>query len=116
MIISTIIAIADATSNRTLIFVAIIGSVTSVLVSVFNNRKLDKVGPAIHELRVEFNGHMKELIEAKEHIARSAGADQERKEARAQLGEEAIALQAAAPAEVIQVNPPEKPAIVKVAK
>lgn len=119
-IFGVILAAGEVSSDKTLIIISIVGSGTTLVVailsasvSIHNSRKLTKVAPAIQELRIEFDGHMKELIKAKEEIAHSAGADQERTAARTKLGEEAIAKQTAAPTEVLQVNPPEKPAHVK---
>lgn len=68
------------------------------------------------EMLIAVDGKLDAFMDAKVAAGKAAGREEERVEARARHGEAAIAAQSAAPAEVIQVNPPENPAIVKVAK
>lgn len=62
------------------------------------------------------DGQTSKLVEATEKFSHLAGKEEERTQERDRQGAAAIAKQESAPAEVIQVNPPENPANVKVAK
>lgn len=125
-VFGVIFAIGEASSDRTLIVLAIVGSVTTVLVSlvsaivsIYNSRKLSKVAElpaAVHELRINLDGRMQELMETKEKAAHSAGAEQERTEERDRQGVAATAVQAASPTPVVIEQPENKPVIVKPVK
>lgn len=119
-IFGVILAIGEASSDRTLILIAIVGSGTtlfvallSAAVSIFNARKHVKVEQAVHNLSIEVDGKLKELMASKEKAAHSAGAEQERVEERSRQGEAAIAIQGDTPTPVIIEQPQDKPVIVK---
>lgn len=116
MILLTIFAEATASNNRTLILIAILGSITSIVVSMINSSKLSKVAElpkSIHELKINLDGRLQELMDSKEKAAYSAGMAQERTEERGRQGEGALGLKAASPTPVIVANPTEKPVYVK---
>lgn len=122
-IFGVLFAIGEASSDRTLIVIAIVGSVTtlvvamlSAIVSIFNSRKLAKVENLpreVQELKISLDGRLQELMDSKEKAAHSAGAEQERTEERGRQGDAAIGAQAAVPIPVIVEETDRNPLHVK---
>lgn len=119
----TTIAVAEAFLGQLIIavVVALIGATPPTVAIIIMSRKQSAERQAGNEKLLEgqqgvlkaVDGQLAKFVEAKEQLGHAAGKEEERVEARARQGEEAIAKQTAAPTEVLQVNPPEKPAHVK---
>lgn len=118
-VIFSAIAVTEAFLGQLMIavVVAFITATPPTIAIILSARKQSAERKAANEVVLKaVDGQTTKLVEATKQFSHLAGKEEERTEERGRQGEAARAKQDAAPAEVIQVNPPENPAIVKVTK
>lgn len=117
------IAVTEAFFGQLMIavVVALIGATPPTVAIIIMTRKQSEERAAANKVLLEgqqevvkaVDGQLAKYVAVKEQVGNLTGREEERVEARARLGEEAIAAQNAGPAQVIVKNPEDDPANVK---